>query len=109
MSIPDGKAENIPVEIDVKLEMGPRLEFEYPISDKEEAIATQIRDGVPSPDGKWLAFTVLNKLYIKELPDGSPEGLPKIHISKPSHHGLPMEKPSFMLLGMKIQAGTSIQ
>lgn len=30
----------------------------------------QIRDAVPSPDGKNLAFTVLNRLYAMDYPNG---------------------------------------
>lgn len=70
-----GSAIEIPMDVDVELEMGPRLKFEYPISDEKEMIVTQIRDGVPSPDGAKLAFTSLNKLYVMDLPDGEPKRL----------------------------------
>jgi len=65
-----GEASVIPFRVKTSLEVGPPVLFKYPISDEREAIATQIRDAVPSPDGKWLAFTVLNDLYIRELPEG---------------------------------------
>lgn len=70
-----GEAEKIPFEVDVDQKLGPRLEFKYPISDDKEAIATQIRDALPSPDGKKLAFTVLNKLYVMDYPNGTPKRL----------------------------------
>lgn len=70
-----GEAVKIPFEVDVMQELGPRLEFKYPISNEKEAIATQIRDAVPSPDGTKLAFTVLNKLYLMDYPDGTPRRL----------------------------------
>lgn len=66
------EAEKIPFSIDTELDLGPRLDFDYPIEDTEEFTARQIRDAVPSPDGSKLAFTVLNDLYIMELPDGEP-------------------------------------
>lgn len=69
------QAKKIPFEVDVEQKLGPRLEFKYPISDDKEAIATQIRDAVPSPDGKKLAFTVLNKLYVMDYPKGTPKRL----------------------------------
>ncbi|WP_082894179.1 DPP IV N-terminal domain-containing protein [Balneola sp. EhC07] len=69
------EATKIPFEVTTELEMGPEVLFKYPISDETEMIATQIRDAVPSPDGKWLAFTVLNDLYIQELPEGEPKRL----------------------------------
>lgn len=67
------KANEIPFEVDVNLEMGPRLYFNYEIKDTSAALATQIRDAVPSPDGKQLAFTVLNRLYVMDYPNGTPK------------------------------------
>ena len=66
-------AQNIPFTADVALELGPQLDFKYPISDSDTALATQIRDAKPSPDGKKLAFTALNRLYVMDLPNGSPK------------------------------------
>ena len=67
-----GSAIEIPLDVDVELEMGPRVKFDYPISDDKDMIVTQIRDGVPSPDGSKLAFTSLNRLYVMDLPNGTP-------------------------------------
>ena len=75
VSITDKLAIEIPFEADVSLSMGPRLEFKYPIEDKEEVFATQIRDAAPSPDDTKLAFTVLNRLYLMDYPGGTPERL----------------------------------
>lgn len=71
----DEEAEEISFTIDTELDLGPRLEFDYPIEDTDEFIARQIRDGVPSPDGSQVAFTVLNDLYVMDLPDGTPQEL----------------------------------
>jgi Tol biopolymer transport system component len=68
-------ANEIPFSADVSLELGPRLKFNYPIEDTAEAFVTQIRDAKPSPDGKRLAFTALNRLYVMELPGGTPRRL----------------------------------
>jgi Tol biopolymer transport system component len=72
----DGSA---PMEIaftaDLQLELGPRLEFKYPVSDTAYGLATQIRDAVPSPDGKRLAFTALDRLYVMDYPKGTPRRL----------------------------------
>jgi Tol biopolymer transport system component len=65
------KASEIPMNVDVSLDMGPRLYFNYKIKDTSLALATQIRDGVPSPDGKKYAFTVLNRLYVMDMPNGT--------------------------------------
>ena len=59
----------------MQLELGPQLAFKYPVSDTPYQQATQIRDAVPSPDGKKLAFTVLNRLYVMDYPDGTPRRL----------------------------------
>lgn len=75
VGIEGGKATEIPLDVDVKLEMGPRLKFDYPISDENDMVVTQIRDGVPSPDGSKLAFTALNRLYVMTIPDGEPKHL----------------------------------
>lgn len=72
----DGSAiTSFPLDVDVSLELGPRLDFKYPVSDTAYQQATQIRDAVPSPDGKKLAFTVLNRLYVMDYPNGTPKRL----------------------------------
>ncbi|MDX2302452.1 MAG: amidohydrolase family protein [Microscillaceae bacterium] len=70
-----GDAVEIPMDVDVEIELGPQLKFNYPIKDDKEILATQIRDAVPSPDGKKLAFTVLNRLYVMDFPNGTPRRL----------------------------------
>ncbi|MFN7119417.1 MAG: amidohydrolase family protein, partial [Saprospiraceae bacterium] len=70
-----GKAVNIPFEVDVELELGPEVRFDFPISDDKKMIATQIRDPRMSPNGKQVTFTVLDKLYIMDYPNGTPRRL----------------------------------
>ncbi|MUP44321.1 amidohydrolase [Gramella sp. BOM4] len=67
----------IPFEVDLKIDMGPEVLFDYPIEDNETEQVTQIRDAVPSPDGSKLAFTALNRLYVMDFPGGTPERLTK--------------------------------
>lgn len=67
-----GNAIEIPFEINAEIELGPKLDFKYPIKDEKEMTVTQIRDSKVSPDGKQLAFTALNRLYIMDLPNGTP-------------------------------------
>lgn len=69
------KPVSIPFSVDMEIEMGPQLEFKYPISDTSHALITQIRDAVASPDGKKLAFTALNRLYVADYPNGTPRQL----------------------------------
>ena len=77
---PGAEATEIPFEIDTEIELGPRLKFKYPIEDTPEFIARQIRDGAPSPDGTRLAFTVLNDLYVMNLPDGEARKLTNLDL-----------------------------
>jgi Tol biopolymer transport system component len=74
LSVEEGAApQEIPFRVNLELEMGPRLNFNYPIKDTSHQLATQIRDAVPSPDGKKLAFTVLNRMYVMDWPNGTPQ------------------------------------
>lgn len=68
-----GNAVNIPFQMETDFLLGPLVDFKYPIKDDKEMIATQIRDGVVSPNGKQLAFTALNRLYVMDLPSGTPK------------------------------------
>ncbi len=65
----------IPFEVDVNLDLGPVVDFDYAISDSAAFVARQIRDAVPSPDGSRLAFTVLGRLYVMDYPAGTPRAL----------------------------------
>jgi Tol biopolymer transport system component len=64
--------EAIPFTADVEVGIGPEVEFEYPIEDTPTFTVKQIRDARPSPDGSRIAFTALDRLYVQELPDGTP-------------------------------------
>ncbi len=70
-----GEAKNIPFEVDEKLDFGPEVFFDFPISDDKEMEVTQIRDAVMSPDGQQMVFSALNRLYIMDYPDGKPQRL----------------------------------
>ena len=52
--------------------MGPLVRFEYPINDSTIQVR-QIRGATPSPDGKKLAFTALDRLWVMDL-TGCPAG-----------------------------------
>ncbi|MEJ2540491.1 MAG: amidohydrolase [Gemmatimonadota bacterium] len=70
-----GAASPIPFQAGVALPLGPVVDFDYPIPDTPTFMAKQIRDAVASPDGRRLAFTVLNDLYVMETPGGTPRRL----------------------------------
>ena len=75
LPIAGGDAVNIPFRVNEALAVGPQLKFNYPVSDDPLLTATQIRDPRVSPNGKQLAFTALNRLYLMDLPDGTPRRL----------------------------------
>ncbi len=54
------------------VDAGPELAFRYPITDSAQFIVRQIRDAIPSPDGKQLAFISLDRLYVMDWPTGTP-------------------------------------
>ena len=58
------QAEEIPFRVTFQLEIGPRVDFDYPVSDSPTFTVRQIRDAVPSPDGSKLAFTAMDRLYV---------------------------------------------
>lgn len=70
VDVASGKTTMIPFSADVEQYLGPLSRFHYPITDT--FIARQIRDAVPSPDVKRLAFTALDKLYLTDLTGGTP-------------------------------------
>ncbi|MEP2026539.1 MAG: amidohydrolase family protein [Reichenbachiella sp.] len=73
--ISGGDAIEIPFSVDVQLDLGPELDFDYPVSDDPQFVARQIRDAKLSPDASKLAFTVLDKLYVMDYPSGTPKRL----------------------------------
>ncbi|MEP6729996.1 MAG: amidohydrolase family protein, partial [bacterium] len=76
-SVPtDGSAaKNIPFHVQSTIAVGPKVAFTYPVADSAEFVLHQIRDAVPSPDEKRLAFTALDKLYVMDYPGGAPKRL----------------------------------
>ncbi|MDH3457379.1 MAG: amidohydrolase family protein [Gemmatimonadota bacterium] len=68
-------ATKIPFTVNAEVPVGPAIAFEYPIEDTPTFTVKQIRDPVPSPDGSKLAFTALDRLYVMDLPDGTPRRL----------------------------------
>jgi dipeptidyl aminopeptidase/acylaminoacyl peptidase len=69
----DGSAPTpIPFRVQTQIEMGPKLAFNYRISDSAEFIVRQVRDAVPSPNGRQLAFVAMDRLYLMDFPGGTP-------------------------------------
>ena len=65
-------AVKIPFQAPVKRDIGPEVKFSYRVDTSATLNARQIRTPVASPDGKWMAFTAFDRLYLKEMPSGTP-------------------------------------
>ncbi len=76
VDVPSGKTTQIPFTAQVSQRLGPLVKFDYTINDSTVTVQ-QIRDATPSPDGKRLAFTSLDRLWVMDLPAGKPQRLTK--------------------------------
>src|SRR5256884_9487102 len=74
VAVPSGQAAPIPFTANVHLDLGPLVRFQTRV-DTGDVLVKQIRDASPSPDGKRLAFSALDKLYVMDLPGGTPRRL----------------------------------
>src|SRR5205807_8267807 len=71
VDVPSGQAAPIPFTVKVHQDLGPLVRFETRV-DTGDVLVKQIRDASPSPDGRRLAFSALDKLYVMDLPAGTP-------------------------------------
>jgi Tol biopolymer transport system component len=69
VSVPTGEAVEIPFTAQVDQQLGPLVKFDYPLDD-EKLEVSQIRGARPSPDGRRVVFTALDRLWIADLPQG---------------------------------------
>ncbi|MBM4195425.1 MAG: amidohydrolase, partial [Gemmatimonadetes bacterium] len=76
----DGTAQSpIPFRVQASIGIGPKLAFNYRISDSAEFTVKQIRDAVPSPDGRRMAFVALDRVYAMDWPGGTPRRLSDVN------------------------------
>jgi imidazolonepropionase-like amidohydrolase/Tol biopolymer transport system component len=69
VAVPSGEATEIPFTARVEQSIAPLVKFDYPIND-DTLTVSQIRGARPSPDGRLVAFTALDRLFIADLPQG---------------------------------------
>lgn len=69
-----GKETMIPFTADVDMMIAGPTKDTYPFNDSTLTVR-QIRDLAPSPDNTRLAFVALDRLWIMDLPDGTPHRL----------------------------------
>ncbi|MHB8838330.1 MAG: amidohydrolase family protein, partial [Gemmatimonadaceae bacterium] len=72
----------IPFEAEVKLEMGPEVKFAYRVDTSAVLTAKQVRDIAPSPGGSKLAFSALDRLYVMDMPNGTPQRVTKANVGE---------------------------
>ncbi|HEX2166106.1 MAG TPA: amidohydrolase family protein [Longimicrobiales bacterium] len=60
-------AAKIAFEADVKLDVGPEVKFDYAIDTDESLVAKQIRNPAVSPDGRRVAFTAFDRLWLQDI------------------------------------------
>ena len=75
LDVIEGGAEEIPFRVQYDLELGPLVEFDYPIEDTPTFTVRQIRDAVPSPDGARIAFTAVDRLWVANADGTDPNRL----------------------------------
>ncbi|MGD2070681.1 MAG: amidohydrolase, partial [Gemmatimonadota bacterium] len=63
-------AEPIPFRVAFDLDIGPEVDFDYPVEDTPTFTVRQVRGAVPSPDGRRLAFAAMDRLWVAGA-DGS--------------------------------------
>ena len=75
-------AVEIPFRVRYDLELGARVEFDYPIEDAPTFTVRQIRDAVPSPDGARIAFTALDRLWVANADGSGPRRVTSMDVSE---------------------------
>lgn len=72
VDVESGARTPVPFTATVQAEIAPRVYTPVRVEDGETVRARLIRWPSLSPDGKRLAFSALNRLYVTDLPDGAP-------------------------------------
>lgn len=70
-----GAPVKIPFEAPVKLDIGPEVKFAYTVDTAVMHTARQIRGPAVSPDGRRVAFTAVDRLWIADVDGSNPRRL----------------------------------
>ncbi len=74
LDVATGKETQIPFTAQIDQMLGDLVRFEYRVNDSVLTVR-QIRGARPSPDGKRLVFSALDRLWTMDLPSGTPTRL----------------------------------
>ncbi|PYP72499.1 MAG: amidohydrolase [Gemmatimonadetes bacterium] len=88
VDIASGQASEIPFTAHVEQNLGPLVRFDNR-ADTGQVLARQIRNASLSPDGRRVAFSALDKVYLMDLPSGPPRRL----TSDTVHEQVPVWSP----------------
>ncbi len=77
-----GRRTLIPFTAKVEVEIGPRVHFQYRVDDSPRVRARLIRWPVLSPDGRRLAFSAFNKIWVMDWPSGTPRRLTNMSVGE---------------------------
>ncbi len=72
VNVADGSSQVIPMTVPVKAEIAPRVYTPVRMEDGDRVRARLVRWPTISPDGTRVVFSAMNRLYIADLPDGTP-------------------------------------
>jgi Tol biopolymer transport system component len=67
-----GEARELPFSAKVQAEIAPRVYTQVRVQDSDKVRARLIRWPSLSPDGKRVAFSAMNRLYVMDWPNGTP-------------------------------------
>jgi Tol biopolymer transport system component len=71
VAVPSGTVTEIPFTAKIDQQVGPMVHIPVRV-DTGAVLVRQIRNANPSPDGRRLAFSALDRLYVMDLPSGTP-------------------------------------
>ncbi len=95
-----GQATVIPFSAKVDIDIAARLRFDYKVDDGPNVKARLIRYPAMSPDGKRVAFSAFNKIYIMDLPGGAPKRLTNSRSANSCPRGRPTDVTSLLSRGL---------
>jgi len=81
VAVPSGEATPIPFVVDMKLSIGPVLHREFAFDDSRVDIRAILHPNL-SPDGKHLAFSAVDRVWVMELPSGKPRRLTSSNVGE---------------------------
>ena len=85
-----GAAQGIPFTAEVAAEIGPRIHFDGRVDDSDTVEARVIRWPALSPAGDRLAFSAFNRIWVMDLPGGTPQRLTDLDVASSCRAGRAM-------------------